>query len=299
MHTDDFHFFVRVAELGSISQAAKEADISVSVASQRIQRLEQHLMLRLFYRTTRRLTLTDEGKILLKQGYPLIQEFQTLKDNLLEQNHELTGTLKLTASATFGAKILTSVIAQFLLHHPKLNIILDLNDQNVDLIEHGFDVAIRIGKLQDSSLIAKPLMDNPRLLCAAPEYLAHHGMPKTPNDLLQHQCIVQNHQQGLSHTWQLFDNENNAYSVKVSGQFISNSGDGIRQASLVGVGISNHSLWHVQEDLASGKLVQVLPNYTVEPTQVYAITPDRKLVPQKVSVFIEYLQNYFQKTQSR
>lgn len=293
MNTDDFYFFARVAELNSISQAAKEADISVSVASQRIQRLEQQLMLRLFHRTTRRLSLTDEGKMLLQQGFPLIQEFQTLNENLLQNHQTLSGTLKVTASATFGTKVLTTVIAQFLLLHPELKIILDLDDQNVDLIEHGLDVAIRIGKLQDSSLIAKPLMDNPRLLCASPEYLERNGAPKTPDDLLQHRCIVQNHQQGLSHTWQLYDNDNNVHPVKISGQFISNSGEGIRQASLAGLGISNHSLWHVKEDLENRKLVHVLENYHVESTKVYAVIPDRNLVPKKVEIFIEYLQDYF------
>ena len=289
MNTEDFKFFTRVAELGSISQAAKEADISVSVASQHIQRLEQQLMLKLFHRTTRRLSLTDEGKILLEQGLPLIQEFHTLQENLLQKNQNLRGTLKVTTSATFGAKILTTLIAQFLLLHPELKITLDLNDQNVDLIEHGFDIAIRIGKLQDSTLVAKPLMKNPRLLCASPEYLARFGEPKKLTDLEQHQCIVQSHQQGLSHTWQLLDADKNLHTVKVSGQFISNSGEGIRQASLAGLGISNHSYWHVREDIETGRLVEILKDYTVEPTQIYAVIPDRKLIPQKVKVFIEYL----------
>ncbi len=184
MNTQDFQFFLRVADLGSISQAAKEANIAVSVASQRVQRLENQLSLKLFYRTTRKLSLTEEAKILIEQGRPLLDSFQTLTENLKLQDQKLSGSINITASATFGTQILVQVIAEFLKQHPELLINLDLNDQNVDLIAQGMDLAIRIGKLQDSSFIAKPLSINKRLLCAAPEYLAKFGIPERLEDLL-------------------------------------------------------------------------------------------------------------------
>lgn len=295
MNTQDFHFFLRVADLGSISQAAKEANIAVSVASQRVQRLENQLSLKLFYRTTRKLSLTEEAKILIKQGRPLLDSFQTLTENLKLQDQKLSGSINITASATFGTQILVQVIAEFLKHHPELLINLDLNDQNVDLITQCMDIAIRIGKLQDSSLIAKPLSINKRLLCAAPEYLAKFGIPKRLEDLQRHRCIVQRHQQGITNTWNFLDHakSNQRLNIHVNGYFISNSGEGIRQASLAGLGISNHSLWHVKNDLDSGKLVHVLPNFMVEPTAIYAVIPDKKLISDKVKVFIEYLQDYF------
>ncbi|MFW1745067.1 LysR family transcriptional regulator [Acinetobacter guillouiae] len=295
MNTQDFQFFLRVADLGSISQAAKEANIAVSVASQRVQRLENQLSLKLFYRTTRKLSLTEEAKILIEQGRPLLDSFQTLTENLKLQDQKLSGSINITASATFGTQILVQVIAEFLKQHPELLINLDLNDQNVDLISQGMDLAIRIGKLQDSSFIAKPLSINKRLLCAAPEYLAKFGIPKRLEDLQQHRCIVQRHQQGISNTWNFVDhaNPNRRLDTQVSGYFITNSGEGIRQASLAGLGISNHSLWHVKNDLDSGKLVHVLPDFRVEPTVIYAVIPDKKLISDKVKVFIEYLQDYF------
>lgn len=295
MNTEDFDFFVRVAHFGSISLAAKEADISVSMASQRIQRLESNLKLRLFYRTTRKLSLTDEARILLEQGFPLLEQFQDLHSQLIQHENTLTGILKVTASATFGHQILTKIIAEFLKLHPHLTLNLDLNDQNVDIIAQSIDVAIRIGHLKDSNLVAKPLTLNPRLLCASPDYLQQFGYPKNLQDLTLHQCLIQNHQHGLTHTWTFIDQANQRQEVRVNGQFITNSGEGIRQAALSGLGISNHSLWHVKADIASGKLVHVLKEHVVEPSQIYAVVSNRKLMPPKVKLFIDFLVDYFKK----
>ncbi|SPL71482.1 LysR family transcriptional regulator [Acinetobacter stercoris] len=293
MNTEDFHFFIRVADLGSISKAAKQENISVSVASQRIQRLEQSLNLRLFHRTTRKINLTEEGKTLLDHGRKWIDDFSNLKESLQAKDSRLIGTLKITASATFGIQILTPVIAEFSLRYPELKIHLDLNDQNIDLIEHGMDIAIRIGKLRDSSLVAKKLTQNKRLLCAAPEYLDRFGIPQTLQDLKQHRCILQQHEQGLTNIWNFISPKGESLSVVINGYFISNSGEAIRQASLKGLGISNHSVWHVEDDLKSGKLIQVLKDYPIEPTAIYAVIPERSLVPAKVQTFLSYLQNYF------
>lgn len=295
MNTEDFQFFLRVAELGSISQAAKHANIAVSVASQRIQRLENHLSLRLFYRTTRKLRLTEEAKTLIEHGQPLLESFQILTENLKHRDQQLVGNINLTAPASFGVQILVKVIAEFLKQHPALSINLDLNDQNVDLIAQGMDIAIRIGKLQDSSLIAKPLCINQRLLCASPEYLEQYGTPQHIEDLARHRCIVQRHQKGITNTWNFIDplKGDKLLNIHVKGHFITNAGEGVRQATLAGVGISNHSFWHVQDDLNAGKLVQILPEFIVEPTAIYAVVPDRKLMPNKVKVLIEYLQEHF------
>lgn len=293
MNTEDFQFFIRVADLGSITQAAKHDNISVSVASQRIQRLEQQLNIRLFHRTTRKLKLTDEGKILLAQGRTWIKQFLTLHESLIVQDQKLTGTLKLTASATFGMKVLTAVIADFSLLYPELKIHLDLNDQNQDLIENGIDLAIRIGKLQDSSLVAKRLTQNNRLLCASPAYLEQFGIPKSIQELQKHRCILQQHAQGLTDTWDFAQTDGSTLSVAIEGYFISNSGEAIRQASLKGLGISNHSIWHVEQDLKTGKLIQVLEDFPIQSTAIYAVIADRNYVPAKVRIFLEYLENYF------
>ncbi|MCI3880625.1 LysR family transcriptional regulator [Acinetobacter higginsii] len=294
MNTEDFQFFIRVADLGSISKAAQDANISVSVASQKLQRLEQNLQLRLFHRTTRKLTLTDEGRVLLEHGRHWIADFIHLQESLKLKDRPLTGTLRITTSATFGTKVLMPVIAEFALLHPELKIHLDLNDQNIDLIQQGMDLAIRIGQLKSSSLIAKRLSTNQRLLCASPAYLQQYGVPTTLSDLKLHRCILQQHGHGLTDQWHLINAEGQVEQVHVEGYFATNSGEGVRQAALAGLGISNHSIWHVAEDLASGRLVQVLPDYPVETTAVYAVFPHRELIAPKVQRFLDYLVDYFQ-----
>ena len=294
MNTTDFQFFVRVAALGSISQAAKEAHLLVSVASQKIQRLEQDLQLRLFHRSTRKLHLTTEGECLLKQGQPLLAEFWQLHESLCQGKHELTGRLNITAPSSFGNHVLIHVLADFQKQHPQLQLCLDLNDQNVDLVATGMDVAIRIGILKDSSLIAKPLSTNPRLLCASPEYVQQHGVPQTPADLIQHRCLLQQHSHGLTNKWSLFTAKNTIEPVSVQGYFVSNSGEAIRQACLHGMGIGNFSLWHVTDDLAQGRLQSVLTSHTVEPSTLYLLYPARHLLPLKVQLLSEFLQAHFQ-----
>ncbi|MDO3666440.1 LysR family transcriptional regulator [Acinetobacter higginsii] len=294
MNTEDFQFFIRVADLGSISKAAQDANISVSVASQKLQRLEQNLQLRLFHRTTRKLTLTDEGRVLLEHGRHWIADFIHLQESLKLKDRPLTGTLRITTSATFGTKVLMPVIAEFALLHPELKIHLDLNDQNIDLIQQGMDLAIRIGQLKSSSLVAKRLSTNQRLLCASPAYLQQYGVPTTLSDLKLHRCILQQHGHGLTDQWHLINAEGQVEQVHVEGYFATNSGEGVRQAALAGLGISNHSIWHVAEDLASGRLVQVLPDYPIETTAIYAVFPHRELIAPKVQRFLDYLIDYFE-----
>ncbi|ENX52536.1 MULTISPECIES: LysR family transcriptional regulator [Acinetobacter] len=294
MNTEDFQFFIRVADLGSISKAAQDANISVSVASQKLQRLEQNLQLRLFHRTTRKLTLTEEGRALLEHGRHWIADFIHLQESLRLKDQPLTGTLRISTSATFGTQVLMPVIATFSHLHPELKIYLDLNDQNIDLIQQGMDLAIRIGQLKSSSLVAKRLSTNQRLLCASPSYLEKYGQPHSLEELKLHRCILQQHGQGLTDHWHLINAEGQVEQVHVEGYFATNSGEGVRQAALAGLGISNHSIWHVAEDLASGRLVQVLPDYPVETTAIYAVFPHRELIAPKVQRFLDYLIDYFE-----
>lgn len=293
MNTEDFQFFIRVADLGSISKAAQDANISVSVASQKLQRLEQQLQLRLFHRTTRKLTLTEEGHTLLTRGRGWMADFVNLHESLKVKDQRLSGTLRITASAIFGTKVLMPLIAEFSKLHPELHIHLDLNDQNIDLIQQGMDLAIRIGQLKSSSLIAKKLASNPRLLCASPAYLQQYGIPERLSDLKSHRCILQQHANGLTNQWYFLNKAAETEQIRVEGYFSTNSGEAVRQAALHGLGISNHSFWHVAEDLDTGKLVQVLPDYPVEATAIYAVFPHRELLPPKVQCFLDYLSDYF------
>ena len=224
----------------------------------------------------------------------MLAEFWQLHEGLCQGKQELTGRLNITAPSSFGNHVLIHALADFQKQHPQLQLCIDLNDQNVDLVATGMDAAIRIGILKDSSLIAKPLSANPRLLCAAPEYVQQHGVPQTPADLIQHRCLLQQHSHGLTNKWSLFTAKNTIEPVSVQGYFVSNSGEAIRQACLHGMGIGNFSLWHVTDDLAQGRLQSVLTSHTVEPSTLYLLYPVRHLLPLKVQLLSEFLQAHFQ-----
>ncbi|WP_180007835.1 MULTISPECIES: LysR family transcriptional regulator [unclassified Acinetobacter] len=293
MLTEDFDLFTRMAALGSISQAAKEANLSVSVASSRLHRLEQSLGLRLFHRTIWQLHLTQEGAVLLQQGFPLLEQFNSLLGQFQPEPQQLSGTLKITCSEVFGNRILGPVFAAFANLHPTLTLDIEQTDQNLDLVSAGIDVAIRIGQLEDSSLIAKPLSLNRRILCASPSYIKQHGEPRSLEELSMLQCILQKYPKGVSQHWTFFQDQH-SIKIPVSGQFHINSGEGVRQAALAGLGISNHSIWHVEDDLQSGRLIQVLPAIPVQSTAIYVVIPHRHFVPPKVQAFMQHLDDFFQ-----
>jgi DNA-binding transcriptional LysR family regulator len=186
----DIGLFLRVLDLGSISAAARSLDLSVAVASQRLQRLERDLGVRLLHRTTRRLHATPEGAILAEQGRVLVEDLEALSSSLRQAGAGVTGTLRLTTSASFGRQYVSPLLPDFLRAHPGVNLSIDLTDHVLDLVSSGYDLAIRIGALEDSTLVARKLADNQRLLCASPAYLREHGYPESPADLVRHQCLV-------------------------------------------------------------------------------------------------------------
>ncbi|RZT39548.1 LysR family transcriptional regulator [Cupriavidus agavae] len=285
----DIALFLRVLDLGSISAAARSLDLSVAVASQRLQRLERELGVRLLHRTTRRLHATPEGAILAEQGRTLVEELEGLAGSLRQSGSGVTGTLRLTTSASFGRLYVSPLLPEFLRTHPGLSVSIHLNDNVLDLVSSGFDLAIRIGVLDDSSLVARKLAVNRRLLCASPEYLAEHGWPQTPEDLARHQCLVLVGAQGRADIWRFDDGKGGETAVRVRGRVEANTGELLSDAALAGFGIALHSTWHICEDLRAGRLVQVLPEYPVADSGIYAVMPQRKLVPQRVRAFVDFL----------
>jgi len=280
----DLALFLRILDSGSISAAARSLDLSVAVASQRLKRLERELGVRLLHRTTRQLSLTPEGAALAEQGRVLVGEIETLTAGLRQAGTGVSGTLRVTTSSMFGQLYIVPLIPRFLALHPNVKLSFDLNDQTLDLVKSGFDLAIRIGTLEDSSLVARKLANNRRVLCASPKYLRKHGTPKTPADLKQHQCLVLVGSNGRRDLW---------HRVRVDGRIESNQGELLRHAALGGLGIALHSTWHVWQDLRSGRLQVVLPNYPIPDTGIYAVTPHRRLMPPRVRAFIEFLAGHF------
>lgn len=284
----DIALFLRVLDLGSISAAARSLDLSVAVASQRLKRLERDLGVRLLHRTTRQLHPTPEGLLLAEQGRVLVEDLEALADGLRRTGSGVAGTLRVTMSSTFGRLYISPLLPEFLALHPGVRVSVDLNDVMVDLVSAGMDMAIRIGTLDDSSLVARQLASNRRLLCASPDYLRRHGAPKTPADLAAHECLLLVGSQGRQDTWRLWDGDREV-AVRVAGRIESNQGELLRDAAIAGLGIALHSSWHVNEDLRAGRLQVVLPDYPLPDSGIHAVMPQRRLVPPRVRAFVEFL----------
>lgn len=289
----DLGLFLRVLDEGTISAAARSMDLSVGVASQRLKRLERELGVRLLHRTTRRLHPTPEGELLAAKGRALIEELGMLTEDLRRSASEVTGTLRVTAPATFGRLYVSPLLPQFLADHPKLRLSIDLTDQRVDLVSAGYDLAIRFGGLADSSLVSRRLATNRRVLCASPEYLSRRGHPRTPAELAHHDCVLLSGTHGRQDAWRLRDRKGTESVVHVQGRIESNLNEAVRDAALAGFGIALHSLWHVADDLRAGRLQIVLPQYALPDNGIYAVKPQRRLVPPRVRALEDFLADRF------
>lgn len=288
----DLALFVRVAERGAISAAARDLDLSPALASQRLQRLERALGARLFHRTTRRLSLTAEGEALRERAQGLLDEFDALAQRLRRGREAIAGPLRITMSSSFGRRYVSPLLPRFLARHPEVTIYAHLSDQVVDLVEQGMDLAIRIGELADSTLVARRLAVNRRVLCAAPKYLERAGVPKTPADLERHNCLLMIGQKGRWDRWRL-EGPQGPVTVTVRGNLESNLGEILRDAAIAGAGICMHSTWNVGDELRAGRLVRVLPRYRLRDTAISAVLPQRRYVPARTEAFIAFLRDAF------
>jgi DNA-binding transcriptional LysR family regulator len=286
---DDLALFLRVYDAGSISAAARSLDLSVAVASQRLKRLETRLGLRLFQRSTRRLAPTPEGASLAEQGRSLVNDLDALLAGLREAGAGVSGTLRFTTSATFARQYVSPLLPQFLQRHPQLRISVDLSDRQHDLVAEGFDLALRIGALDDSTLVARQLAVNRRVLCASPDYLHRRGRPVRLQALAHHDCLLLHGAQGVADVWRLTDRRGQEQVVRVHGRLESTQGEVLRDAALAGLGIAVHSTWHVADDLRAGRLEVVLPQLRLPDTGIHAVMPQRRMVPPRVRAFIDFL----------
>jgi len=293
---EDISLFLRVLDLGSLTAAARDLGISLAVASKRIARLEREASVRLLYRTTRRLQATAEGMLLAERGRALVDELAALSDDLRKGAGDIGGYMRVTTSSSFGRRHIAPLVPEFLERHPRVNLALHFNDHRVDLIENGFDLAIRLGELADSTLVAKSLAVSARYLCAAPEYLRRRGVPKHPKDLAEHNCLLMIGSSGRQDRW-AFQGPFGVFEARVSGNYESNLGEALREATLAGVGISVHSAWHVLPDIQTGRLRILLPRFSMTPAPVHALTPHRRLVAARVHAFVDHLATAFAKAE--
>ena len=286
----DIELFFQVIEHGSITAAARQMGISTAVASKRLQGLEQGLGVRLLHRSTRKVSATTEGLRLLSEGKPLLEQWTALAGQLSQSGKQVTGNLRVSAGVSFGRHFLSPLLPQFLKRYPGVSVQLHLSDEKVDLVEDGFDLAIRIATtMNDSDLVAKRLAGSRRFLCASPAYLQHHGAPQTLADLHSHNCLVLSNRYGKENPWQLSDRHGNRHRVPVTGSVESNLGDALRDAALSGLGIALQSIWHIDRDLKEGRLQRVLPEFFAD-AAIYALMPGRQQVPARVGACITFLQ---------
>ncbi|HGH6014406.1 TPA: LysR family transcriptional regulator [Vibrio mimicus] len=280
--------FVAVVECGSFSLAAKKLKITKSAVSKRLSQLEDDLGIRLINRTTRKLSLTEAGERYYYHVSQALSYAQQGMDAVTELQGEPQGKLKITAPMSFGVLHIAPIIADFISIYPKVEIDLQLEDQMVDLIEGGFDLAIRIGHLPTSNLVAKRLVTCQSVLCASPEYLTRHGEPEKPADLLEHNCLVYSYFRGGSE-W-TFNHQQQEVKVIPKGNLTVNNSEAIRRALLAGLGIAQLPTFLVSKDLTRGTLKSVMTQYSLPVHAVYAVFPERKHLPYKVRAFIDFLQ---------
>lgn len=276
---------IETASAGSLAEAARRLRLSPMKATRLISALEAELGVRLLHRTTRALSLTDDGLVFLPHARALVEERAAAFASVRGADADPAGLLRISASLAFGRQVVAPLAVDFMQRWPEVQIDLQLTDSVVDIVAEGIDLAIRIAELRDSSLIARRIADNPRLLVVAPAYVERFGMPSTMAELQQHECLAS---AAASH-W-TFRTGDDVRGVRVGGRFTANSIDAIHAACRGGLGIANLSGWDVAADLANGGLRAVtLDDGAPEPLAIWAVYASRRLVPAKVRFFIEAL----------
>ncbi len=279
--------FAKVAEAKSFTAAAQSLGLSKSAVSKQVARLEDRLGARLINRTTRRLSLTAAGDAFYERCARVLAEAEEAELAVTRLQAEPRGVLKVNAPMSFGVLHLASAIPDFLGRYPELQVDLTLNDRFVDLVEEGFDVAVRIAQLTDSALIARRLAPSRRVVCASPEYLAKNGAPETPQDLLGHNCLLYAYT-APGDEWRYRDGRSER-SLKVAGNLKANNGEVLRAAAVAGYGITILPTFMVGDDLRAGRLRRVLPQLDDDTASVYAVYPHARHLATKVRVFVDFL----------
>ncbi len=284
--------FVAVATRGSLSAAAQAEGVAPAVIGRRIDALEERLGVKLLVRTTRRITLTFEGSAFLEDCQRLLNDFYDAEASVSLGGVKASGHLRVTAPAGFGRAHVAPLLPAFLDAHPEVTISLDLTDRLADIVNEGIDVAIRIGALDDSSLVGLELAENRRVVVASPGYLEAHGTPSTPAELAQHNCLTFGTYGNQARGWQ-FDLDGQLVSMRVSGTLACNDGAVLRDWALAGRGLAWRSMWEVGEDLRAGRLKSVLDAFAAPDNAIHAVFPQRKHLPLRVRVFVDYLKTAY------
>jgi DNA-binding transcriptional LysR family regulator len=280
--------FVDVIEKGSMARAALEQDITPVVLGRRIDALEKRLGVKLMHRTTRHLTLTEQGTVFLDHCRRLLDELDRAEQEVSEGRHKATGHLVVSTPAAFGRKHVAPHAPAFLKANPEVQISFNLTDRVVDLVREGYDLGIRIGGAIDPNFVAVKLASNRRVVCGTPEYFEHHGIPRTLDDLEQHNCLAFNLQGGQQRGW-FFQQHGKPVTIRVNGNLDCNDGELLHRWACEGLGLAWRSTWEIQAELASGELITVLDDYALPQYDIVAVYPQQRHLPAKIRFFIDWL----------
>lgn len=290
---ENMNAFVRVVEAGSISGAADRMDVTKSVVSRRLKELEAHLGVELFHRTTRQMNLTDSGRAFYQQSVRILADILEAEHATSQFHGALKGNLKVAVPLSFGLMHLGPAISEFLQAHPEITFDLDFNDRQVDILTEGFDLAIRIASLPDSSLIARRLAPIQAIMCASPSYLARMGEPQSPEELIHHRCLAYNLISNFEN-WNLYNTEGQLIRIKIVPYLKASNGEFLRDAAVAGSGIILMPTFIVYKEIERGALIPLLTQYTSSQLSTYALYPQTRHLSQRVRAFVDFLIQRFE-----
>ena len=284
--------FVAVSTKGSLTAAAHAEGVAPAVIGRRIDALEERLGVKLLVRTTRRITLTHEGSAFLEDCQRLLADLANAEASVSAGGVKASGHLRVTAPAGFGRRHVAPLVPGFIAQHPEVSLSLNLSDRVVDIVNEGFDCAIRVGDLPDSSLVSIRLADNRRLCVAAPAYLQRAGTPVTPADLSRHECLTLSSDASQTRGWAfLVDGE--LTHLRPSGRIDCSDGQVLHEWCLGGMGIAWRSTWEVEQDVQAGRLSVLLEAYAAPPNGIFAVFPQRKHLPLRVRLWIDFVKHTY------
>ena len=284
--------FVSVATRGSLTAAANAEGVAPAIMGRRLDALEERLGVKLLVRTTRRITLTHEGSAFMEDCQRLLIDFANAEASVSAGGVKASGHLRITAPAGFGRRHVAPLVPRFRQQHADVTISLNLSDRVVDLAGEGFDCAVRVGDLPDSSLVSVRMADNRRLCVATPDYLKRHGTPQRPTDLARFDCLTLSSDASQTRGW-AFQVAGEVIHLKPGGPLDCSDGQVLHDWCMAGYGIAWRSTWEVEAEIAAGKLVAVLTEFDAPPNGIYAVFPQRKHLPLRVRLWIDFLKHHY------
>jgi DNA-binding transcriptional LysR family regulator len=284
--------FASIAARGSLTAAANAEGVAPAIMGRRLDALEERLGVKLLIRTTRRITLTHEGSAFLEDCQRILADIANAEASVSAGGVKASGHLRITAPAGFGRRHVAPLVPRFHALHPEVTISLNLSDRVVDIAGEGFDCAVRVGDMPDSSLVSVRMADNRRICVATPAYLKAHGRPQAPGDLARFQCLTLSSDASQTRGWAFKEADTVVY-LKPGGPLDCSDGQVLHAWCLAGYGIAWRSTWEVEAEIASGLLVPVLEEFAAAPNGIYAVFPQRKHLPLRVRLWIDFLKNHY------